>query len=100
MAEDKAITILASDRPISGSRLDQLIRWYDAQARSEDRLADELAGTDLTEAAARNRSRARAHRDTVLALSLLQPTPEPPAPEFRGHLTPRERPRAQVRAPP
>ncbi len=100
MSDEGAIVILASDRPISGPRLDQLIRWYDAQAGSEDRLAAELAGTGLTEAAERNRARARAHRDTVLALSLLQQEPDAPVTEFRGHLTSKERPRAQVRAPP
>ncbi|MFH6783582.1 MULTISPECIES: hypothetical protein [Methylobacterium] len=100
MADKCAITILVSDRPISGPRLDQLIRWYDAQARSEEQLADALATSDLTEAAQKNRARARAHRDTVLALSLLQPAPEPPVTEFRAHLTTKERPRAQVRAPP
>ena len=83
--------------------IDRLIRWHDKRAGNDGRLALSLEAEGLDIAAETNRQRALAHCQTATCLRVLRQRchpPERPQREFRGHLTPKARPLAQVRAPP
>ncbi|GJD88209.1 hypothetical protein BHAOGJBA_1722 [Methylobacterium hispanicum] len=84
--------------------IDRLIRWHEKRAANDGRLALSCEAEGLTIAAETNRQRALAHRQTATCLRLLrQRCGEPetaPQSAFRGHLKPKARSRAEVRAPP
>lgn len=81
--------------------LDRLIRWHEARAGVDGRLALSLEAEGLEVAANTNRQRSVAHRQTAQCLKALRERHgEPPGAEFRGHLQATDRPKARVRAPP
>ncbi|WP_426313870.1 hypothetical protein ACN9MF_20365 [Methylobacterium fujisawaense] len=78
----------------------RLIAWYRDRAASDAGLALALDAQGLTTAADANRKRSHAYRLTMQCLEALRERCCEPETEFRGHLTAKSRPKAQVRAPP
>lgn len=78
----------------------RLIAWYRDRAASDAGLALALDAQGLTTAADANRKRSHAYRLTMQCLEALRERCCEPETEFRGHLTAKGRPKAQVRAPP
>lgn len=78
----------------------RLIAWYSDRAAFDAGLALALDAQGLTKAAEANRKRSHAYRLTMQCLKALRERCCEPETEFRGHLTSKTRPKAQVRAPP
>ncbi|WP_182179280.1 hypothetical protein [Methylobacterium radiotolerans] len=78
----------------------RLISWFKDRACADEGMAIALDSQDLPVAAEANRRRAKAYRATVMCLEALRERCCEPETEFRGHLTAKSRPKAQVRAPP